>query len=198
MSSRVRIIHNIPKAPKVNIFLGEFEVASNLAYTKSTPYLELTAGDYVLDIKAGDKIIYTDDNLILKPNQIYTAIIHGPATSPELLILMDDQGCLDESRASVRVIHAAYDLDPVNIYVDDKLVYELLVYTEKGDPIYNFPAKKTDFSIVKPNTIRPLAGPYEVDLQAGGFYTFIIGGTPGKEYIKITEDTQKVCIQTGI
>lgn len=198
MGSRIRFVHNVPKAPKVDIILGDFELATGLSYKRSSPYLQITPGTYKLQIRAGGKNIY-EQQLVLEDGKGYVAIIHGISNAPELLILTDDLTCPDKSRANVRVVHAALNISGINFYYNDRVVYKNLLYGQVGTPTYySFPAGMSDFTVVKPDTIRGLAGPYSIDLEGGGIYTMIISGSPDKALLIISEDSQKICILTDI
>lgn len=194
MTSQIRFVHNIYNYPKVNIILGDFEIAKGLAYKRSSPYLQVSSGNYVLKLMSGNKIIY-ENEIDLKKGTNYTAIIHGKKSIPQLLLLVDDLGCISEDRANVRVVHAAFELGLVDIYYNNNLMYENLVYEDVGKPeYYSFPIGLADFTVVKPGTIRNIAGPYSLDLEKGSIYTMIVSGSSSKSGLIISEDSNKICI----
>ena len=66
---------------------------------------------------------------------------------------------------------------------------------------FAFESKPTEFTVVKPNTIRYLAGPVTLNLENKNIYTIIISGYLDKKTNKeevsliISEDSQKTCVK---
>ncbi len=199
MSTKIRFIHNVYKGPDVVVNLGRLNLMSSLSYKRSSPYFELIGGKYTVEIltKRG-KILYTGE-LNIFPEKAYTSIIHSSGDSGSeisLLFLEDNLQCPTSDKTFIRVIHAAYDVSPVNVFINDKIRYEELSFGNIGNPPYfSIRSGKADFTLVIPGTIRPVAGPYDIDFGSQLIYTMIISGAEYNVSLNISEDSQKVCIK---
>ena len=78
MSSKIRFIHNVPRAPSVNVFLDGKEVLSNVAYKAVSDYLKVASGSHRVSVNpvGSDAPIVTKD-IKLDSNNSYTLLIEG-------------------------------------------------------------------------------------------------------------------------
>ncbi len=123
-SAMVRLLHLSPDAPAVDIFLnGERSPLTGLAFPNGTPYAELPAGSYDVDIvpaggEIGDSVLTVQD-LALEADTMYSAAAIGTvAGDPALaaLPIVDSAADLDAANIRVRAIHAAAAVGQVDIW----------------------------------------------------------------------------------
>ncbi len=122
----VRVVHGSPGAPAVDIWVmgDEAPVIEGLAYGESSDYLDLPAGDYILEVRvAGDAAdvdpVYSTDALTIASGDSFTAIAAGQVGGDgeaafRVLALADGFGDPGEG-ALVRIVHAGADAPAVDI-----------------------------------------------------------------------------------
>lgn len=114
----LRVVHLSPGAPDVDVFLdGDTRPAVDaLRFGRSTPYLDLPAGNYRVDISAAggspDTSVLRLDDITLDASD-YTAVAYG--TSDVRALLLEEPGNVPAGSTSVRIVHLAEELGPVTV-----------------------------------------------------------------------------------
>lgn len=179
-NSRVKVVHNIPFAPNVDVIVDNKIVLSNVAYKKVSDYLSVPSGPHHLAIAANGTVL-AQANVNLKSGADYTVIAHGNVAdlkSIALLPLEDDNTCPKAGKAHVRFIHAAAKVPAVDIWANNKLkVFTNVAYGSTGKPVY-LPVDAGDISLsVTPaKTNNVVLGPIDLNLESGNVYTIIATG----------------------
>jgi uncharacterized protein (UPF0262 family) len=117
----VRVFHASPDAPKVNLWVNDAVVASDLDYQKSTGYLTLDEGTYKVAVEGvipgGNAVVIGPVNLPLAGKTDYDVIAVNSAASIEPLIISDTGSLSDNTKVRVRVAHLAAAAPAVNVFV---------------------------------------------------------------------------------
>lgn len=138
----VRVFHASPDAPKVNLWVNDAVVASDLDYQQSTGYLTLDEGTYKVAVEGvipgGNAVVIGPVDLPLAGNTDYDVIAVNSVASIEPLVLTDTGSLSDSSKVRVRVAHLAADAPAVKVFVTAPDA-DLTAATELG----NFAFKET-------------------------------------------------------
>ena len=117
----VRVFHASPDAPKVNLWVNDAVVASNLDYQQSTGQLALDEGTYKVAVEgvipAGNATVIGPVNLPLAGNTDYDVIAVNNAAAIEPLIISDTGSLMDNTKVRVRVAHLAAAAPAVKVFV---------------------------------------------------------------------------------
>ena len=114
----VRILHAVPDAPAVDVYVDNRKRVSDLEYSEATTYRDINAGSRNLKINAaGTSTTVIDVTPRLKKHEDYTAIAIGNLATIEPLLLLDDNSQTDEGMVRVRAVHASPSVPEVDIYV---------------------------------------------------------------------------------
>jgi hypothetical protein len=124
--SSVRIWHNSPDAPAVDILVNGQAVLTNVPYGTSSPYLPLPAGTYDVKVNvAGTSTSVFSAPVTLARGESYTAVAMGSVTGKGaafgVTILKDAT-----SGALLRVLHASPNVPAVTVYVNGQPAIERL------------------------------------------------------------------------
>ena len=107
VETSVRILHAVPKAPNVDVYLNGSLLTSNLAFGKISKYTVLSPGEYEFQLfRAGtyDKPLLTQ-TVQLIANANYTVSIVTLANALYLFRLKDDNVPVTKSQAFLRFIN---------------------------------------------------------------------------------------------
>jgi hypothetical protein len=117
----VRVFHASPDAPKVNLWVNDAVVASDLDYQQSTGYLTLDQGTYKVAVEGvipgGNAVVIGPVNLSLAGKTDYDVIAVNSVGSIEPLVLSDTGSLSDDTKVRVRVAHLAADAPLVKVFV---------------------------------------------------------------------------------
>jgi hypothetical protein len=113
--ARIRVLHLSPDAPNVDVYAGGARVVEDLAFARSTAFLEVPSGDYTFEVTAaGDTGAVLTAELTLLPDESYTAVAFGPLQQIGALALPE----LREPAAGgirIRLVHAAFGVGQVDV-----------------------------------------------------------------------------------
>lgn len=121
-TAQLRAIHLSPDAPAVDIFVngGPDPVATDLSFSDGTPYLEVPAGVYDLQLAPAGQGIGAAFTLAsgveLAAGTAWTAVAYNTLDRIAPMALQDDAGGLDAANIRVRVTHTAVGVGEVDVY----------------------------------------------------------------------------------
>ena len=179
---RVRAAHFSPNAPTVDIFVNGERVIENLAFRRTSSYLEVPAGTYTLGVApAGGSPIYSVE-VTLEANTVYTAWANGllGATGATAFKLTPSVDASFET-ARVRAVHAIPDIagSPVDVYVNGGKIVTFDFFT--ATPYLPLYAGAYDVRVVlaggNPATEAVIQA--NVTVEGGKDYSIIARGTGG-------------------
>lgn len=117
-SSSVRVWHNSPDAPNVDVSVNGTRVLTAVPYDARSPYLPLPAGTYKVQISVtGTSTVVFEGDITTQPGESYTAIAQGSVTGKgeafRVQVLEDAT-----SGSLLRVLHASPNVPAVTVYVN--------------------------------------------------------------------------------
>ena len=174
----VRILHAVPNAPNVDVYLNGSLITSNLAFGKISKYSQLSSGEYEFQLfKAGtyDKPLLSQ-NIQLIANANYTVSIVTLSNNLYLFRLKDDNVPINKSKSFLRFINLSSIAPlltlglPNGIILFNQAEYlETTGYYQLSPGIYNF-------EILLGASESPTKYIKNITLDGGKFYTIYIMG----------------------
>lgn len=136
VATYVRILHAVPDAGAVNVYVDGVKAAANLAYAKQTGFLEMDAGARHLQVfPVGTTYRATggaiDITVAFHSDAFYTVVVAGRAGAMKPLVLIDEalnRNNPSLSKAMVRFVHVS----PGTPAVDVEISGQGIVFTEVG------------------------------------------------------------------
>lgn len=120
----VRVMHTVPNAPNVDIYVDDEMIIDNLAYGDFTDYLPVQEGNYKVTLYVAG----TQDNPIVanmlpvEPDVMLTVAAVGTPDNISLLSITDGGSDIISGKAMVRFIHLSPDAPAVDITLQDGTV----------------------------------------------------------------------------
>jgi hypothetical protein len=122
--AQVRLLHAVPDAPAVDIYVGGERVVQNLAFGSISNYLSIYAGEYEVEIRpAGGSTAVFEGSINLAGGRSYTAVALGLLNgTPALNVaLFDDTLTLSNAaRGRLRIIQLSPDASALNVVVESE------------------------------------------------------------------------------
>ncbi|MFN8590697.1 MAG: DUF4397 domain-containing protein [Thermomicrobiales bacterium] len=139
--SRVRMINLSPDAGVVDLLeTGGDEWFSDVDLGKATDYRDVTPGTYSVDVRGGDdRVLQTVSDVTFAETRAYDVVILGQLAdnslslvsletrvSPPCSEVLGIEGTGED--ACIRLVHAAPDAPPVDVYLNDTTIAQNLAY----------------------------------------------------------------------
>lgn len=183
IETSVRILHAVPNAPNVDVYLNGSLITSNLAFGKISKYSQLSSGEYEFQLfKAGtyDKPLLSQ-NIQLIANANYTVSIVTLSNNLYLFRLKDDNVPINKSESFLRFINLSSNAPLLTLRLPNGIILfnqaeylETTGYYQLSPGIYNF-------EILLGASESPTKYIKNITLDGGKFYTiYIIGLFNGK------------------
>lgn len=116
--ARLRIVHDSPDAPNVDVLVNGKTVATNVPYKADSGYLKVTAAATEIKVRpTGTTTDVIDAKVTLAKKTDYTVLATNLVASIEPLVLTDDNTAPASGKVKVRLVHGAPSAPPVDIYV---------------------------------------------------------------------------------
>ncbi len=116
---RLRIVHDSPDAPNVDVLVNGTSVATNVPYKANSGYLKvIPPGSTKIEVRptgASTDVINATVTLAAKTD--HTVLATNFVASIEPLVLTDDNTPPSAGNVKVRLVHGAPSAPPVDIYV---------------------------------------------------------------------------------
>ena len=117
-NSRLRIVHDSPDAPNVDVVVNGDTVATNVPYKAASPYLPVRSGATEIKVRpTGTTTDVIDAKITAAEKTDYTVLATNLVASIEPLVLTDDNTPPASGKVKVRLVHGAPSAPPVDIYV---------------------------------------------------------------------------------
>lgn len=121
-TTNVRVMHLSPDAPAIDAFLDSARIAEGLEFTQGSDVLPAQEGTFDVAIApAGlgiDSAVVSLGEQRIEVGKDYTAFAFGDLASLQLSLIEDGTQGLASNQVRVRVIHTAFGVGNVNIYVE--------------------------------------------------------------------------------
>ena len=188
--SYLRVLHAVPNAPNVDVYVNNNRALQNLSYKEFSKYLPLSAGNYNIKVyPAGQKTKpVIDTNVNIPPLSMFTAAVIGRIPNLSLLPIPEPIAPQAVGTTCVRFAHLSPDAPAVDVTIPNGAkLFSNVNYKEVTD--YSKPPAGTYTIQVKltssGETVLTVSGVY---LMAGRCYTlYAVGlaeGNPPLEALK--------------
>jgi hypothetical protein len=175
--SWIRVMHDSPNAPNVDVFVDGAPVFENVAYSTTSNYKVLASGQHRVQIVPAGKSIddsVIDFNVDLTRGKPYTVLALGEVTNIKGQLLADTSKAPPTGHARVRIIHAAPDIGTVDIYPSGSTVPVLTdQYFGSADYI-NIPAGTYTFDATQSGSSKIVLTSQQLKLEPGWVYSLVI------------------------
>ncbi|WP_423746922.1 DUF4397 domain-containing protein (plasmid) [Haladaptatus sp. SPP-AMP-3] len=167
-ASRVRVIHAIPDAPEVDVYVDGNRVLQNVAFKDVSDYLDLDAGKHTIQVAPagqgrGSAVI--DEQVTLDANTDYTIAAGGTLDSPQAFVFVDENEEPSGDQARLRAVHLSPDAPAVDIAADGDVLVEGLEFGNASDYV-EVPAGSYTIEI-RPAGTNEAAATFDVTLEGG-------------------------------
>jgi hypothetical protein len=116
--SYVRVLHAVPDAPSVDVYVNANRVLRDVAFKDISDYLTLPAGKYHIDIYPAGTGVNTliSKKVNIEPGKVYTLAAIGTAKKLQLLPFIDEPA-VPSGEAKIKFIHLSPDAPAVDVGV---------------------------------------------------------------------------------
>ena len=120
----VRVMHTVPNAPNVDIYLDDEMIIENLAYGDFTDYLPVQEGTYKVSVYvSGSQDTPVVENMLpVKRDEMLTVAAVGTLDNIGLLSITDANSDIIPGTVMARFIHLSPDAPAVDITLPDGTV----------------------------------------------------------------------------
>lgn len=188
INSFLEVLHALPGADKVDVYINEELLDQNLAYKKMSRFLPIGPGNNRIQVfPAGSKTNpVLDTEVDLPPSSVITLAIIGMVSAAEVLPILQPVNDINPREVEIRLAHLSPDAPTLNLFLNDN--------SEFGNVAYK---QVTDYSVISPGDYNVQLRPSDdLDIilaeanfvfDAGKAYTIygvgLYDGTPGLEII---------------
>ena len=152
--AKIRLLHASPDAPSVDIKVGTPDsqaVISNIAFEKSSSYIEVDSGAYAFVVTAtgANQAVVSFEPVGLEAGKVYTAVAFGTLDAKDkypfgVRVFVDNgdgKAFVDlkvkatkppTGKSKLRVIHGSFDAPAVDIAVDGNKAFTGLAYRQSS------------------------------------------------------------------
>lgn len=177
----VRIVNALPGTPAVDITADQVTVATDVAYASVTAYkpVAASADDFVVKLAgASPGAVLAENSESIHSGNHYTLIAFPGKDNDKaaLQVVTDDIVTPDAGKARVRVVHAAPDVDSVNVYAKagDDALFDGVDFRETTS-YANVDPTITRLELRSADGKRVVARP-AVSIEPGKNYTIVVAG----------------------
>ena len=175
--SWIRVMHDSPNAPNVDVFVDGEPVFENVGYATTTNYQALAPGQHRVQIASAGKS--ADDSLIdqtvdLTQGKPYTVIALGKLTDIKGQLLADTSKAPPTGTARVRIVHAATDIGTVDIYPSGSAIPVLTDQYFGSADYVNLPAGTYTFDVTPAGSTQVVLTSQQLKFEPGWVYSLVI------------------------
>jgi len=175
--SWIRVMHDSPDAPNVDLFVDSNLVIENVGYSAISNYQAIASGQHRVQVApAGEGIEASviDINVDLTRNKPYTVLGLGKLANIKGQLLPDTSQKPPEGNARVRIIHAATDFGTVDIYPSGSTIPVLTdQYFGSADYI-NIPAGTYSFNATPAGSSEVVLTSQQLKFEPGWVYSLVL------------------------
>ncbi len=179
----VRILHAVPNAPNVDIYVDDTLFVNDLAYGEYNDYLPLPEGKYKITLYVAGTINapLISKGLAVNADTYLTIAIIGTLDSIGIAGSVDADTAMIQDKAMMRFAHLSPDAPAVDITLpDDTVIFGDVSFKEMTPYIDVLPMEYTLQVRVAGTSMVVLAVP-DIEPVAGKYYTIYAIGLVGDE-----------------
>jgi hypothetical protein len=175
--SWIRVMHDSPNAPNVDVFVDGELVVENVPYLRTSNYQAVASGQHRVQIAPAGKSV--DDSLIdinvdLTRGKPYTVLALGKLTNIKAQLLPDTSKAPPVGHARIRFIHAATDIGTVDIYPSGSTSPVLTDQYFGSADYVNIPAGTYTFDSTPAGSTQIVLTSQQLKLEPGWVYSLVI------------------------
>jgi Domain of unknown function (DUF4397) len=192
-TSYIRVIHAVPDALPIDLYLNGEEAIKGLKFGEATDFVELPSGNYSIDIRSSgaaktDKPMYSATIGLpggVSVNIAAVGLLKGKdAQAFKLAVFLTDRSPT-AGKARVDVIHLVPDGPALDVLTGGSVAVTQLPYGKSTDKPLNLDPKTFEFALVASGTTSPaLIDIKTLNLQADTIYTILAVGQVSDQSIK--------------
>jgi len=175
--SWIRVMHDSPDAPNVDVFVDGAKLFENVAYSTTSNYQALASGPHRVQVAPAGKDVdasVIDINVDLTRSKPYTVLALGKLLNIKGELLPDTSQTPPAGTARVRIIHAATDIGTIDIYPSGSTVPVLTdQYFGSADYI-NIPAGTYTFDATPAGSSDVVMTSQQLKFEPGWVYSLVI------------------------
>jgi uncharacterized protein DUF4397 len=177
LQSRIRVMHDSPDAPNVDVFVDGERVFENVPYSTTTDYHALAPGQHHVQVapagKSADQSVI-DTTVDLTRGKPYTVLAMGKLADIKAEVLADTSKAPQADHARVRFVNAAAGSGPVDIYPTGSST-PLLTDQYFGSADYvNIPAGTYTFDVAPAGSTQIVLTSQQLKFEPGWVYSLVI------------------------
>ena len=175
--SWIRVMHDSPNAPNVDVFVDGQPVFENVPYSTTTNYQALASGQHRVQIAPAGKSVadsVIDINVDLTRGKPYTVLALGKLTNIKAQLLPDTSKKPPAGHARVRIIHAATDIGTVDIYPSGSTSPVLTDQYFGSADYVNIPAGTYTFDATPAGSTQIVLTSQQLKFEPGWVYSLVI------------------------
>lgn len=179
----VRIIHTVPDAPNVDIYVDDDLIVNDLAYGEYTDYLPIPEGTYRIALYVAG----TRDNPVLvnmftiNQDSVSTVAIVGDLSEIGFLAISDANEPIESGRSMVRFFHLSPNAPAVDITLPNGTVIFDNVSFKQITPYIDVNPLNYTLEVRVAGTSDVVLTVPDVNLAGDNFYTVYAIGLAGEE-----------------
>jgi hypothetical protein len=175
--SWIRVMHDSPDAPNVDVFVDGAPVFENVAYSTTSNYQAIASGQHRVQVTPAGKSVddsVIDINVDLTRGKPYTVLALGEMATIKGQLLPDTSKTPPAGHARVRIIHAAINIGTVDIYPSGSTIPVLTdQYFGSADYI-NIPAGTYTFDVTPAGSSEVVLTSQQLKFEPGWVYSLVI------------------------
>jgi hypothetical protein len=175
--SWIRVMHDSPDAPNVDVFVDGNPLFNDVAYSTTTNYQALPAGQHRVQVAPAGKSVdasVIDINVDLTRNKPYTVLALGKLLNIKGELLPDTSQTPPAGAARVRIIHAATDIGTVDIYPSGSTIPVLTDQYFGSADYVNIPAGTYTFDATPAGSSEVVMTSQALKFEAGWVYSLVL------------------------
>jgi hypothetical protein len=200
--ARIRVLHAVPDAPAVDVYLNDAEAIGDLAFNEITGYTSVPSGNYSVKVYpssangSGTPVIDVP-SLALAAGQDYTIAAVGTLATIEPLVLEDNNTAPAAGKTHIRVVHASPDAPNVDIFATGAGVVVPNLAFKANSGYLPLDAGTYDLQVRVAGTETVAVDLPDTALAAGTIYTaFAVGLADGQPALTVNLTADAVAQQS--
>lgn len=188
MSSYIRVLHAVPDAPGVDIYVNENLIARDVIYKEFTPYIPIVGGLYNIKVyPTGNKTNpVIDKSINIPPSSIFTIAATGRLADIDLTLVPEPPIQRLPNQTFVRFVHLSPEAPSVDVTLPNGTKLFSDIEYKEIPPYITIRPDRYEFQIREFGTNKLLLTVPNINLKPGKIYTvYFVGLTTGEPSLQV-------------
>lgn len=196
-SSYIRFLNATSNSNKIEIYMNDMLIFSNIRYKDFTSYAPILPGDYTIKVYECENTdnIMLEQDLSIAGGNVATLVISGLVPKLIMLAVFEDPNEeIYEGNAKFRIAHLSPTMLPIDLMVNNvKMIDEIPFgkrtnYAQVPSGIYDFMVEESDIDI--PEDKDKIRINKKIQIKDKKIYTiYVVGDSPDIEIIQSLDVT---------